>query len=280
MFRRWRLTTSGLQALILGLVQGATEFLPISSSGHLVLVPWLLDWQNPGLAFGAMLHLGTLLAVVAFFWRDLRDLVVAGVMNLKERSLAGKPHRRMVWLIVIGTLPAAVLGLALEDFFEALFGAPMWVGLLLAGTGTLLAVSERGSRRRLHMLELGWVDALVVGLGQAIAIAPGISRSGATISAGLWRGLRREEAARFSFLLSIPIIFGAGLFELKDLLGTSWVVESPLTLAIGFTSAAISGFLSIRFLLGYLRTRSLYPFAIYCWAAGLLSILLAVLVIR
>jgi len=278
--RRCRLTTSVLQALILGLVQGATEFLPISSSGHLVLVPWLLHWQNPGLAFGAMLHLGTLLAVVAFFWRDLRDLVVAGVMSLKERSLAGKPHRRMVWLIVIGTVPAAILGLALEDFFKALFGAPMWVGALLVGTGTLLAVSERGSRRSREMMELGWVDALVIGLGQAIAIAPGISRSGATISAGLWRGLRREEAARFSFLLSVPIIFGAGLFELKDLLGTSSVVESPLTLVIGFASAAISGFLSIRFLVGYLRTRSLYPFAVYCWAAGLLSILLAVLVIR
>jgi undecaprenyl-diphosphatase len=245
-----------------------------------VLVPWLLHWENPGLAFGATLHLGTLLAVVAFFWSDLRDLVVAGAMSLKERSLGGKPQRRVAWLIVIGTLPAAVMGVALEDFFEALFGAPVWVGFLLLGTGTLLAVSERCSRRRLDMLELGWEDALIIGLGQAIAIAPGISRSGATISAGLWRGLRREEAARFSFLLSIPIILGAGLFELKDLLGTSWVVESPLTLVMGFASAAISGFLSIRFLLGYLRTRSLYPFAIYCWAAGLLSILLAVLAIR
>jgi undecaprenyl-diphosphatase len=272
--------TSVLQALFLGIVQGATEFLPISSSGHLVLVPWLLHWQNPGLAFDAMLHLGTLVAVVTFFWRDLRDLLVEAVRGLKDRSLAGLPRRRMPWLIVIATLPAAILGVALEGFFEALFDAPVWVGVLLLGTGTLLAVSERWSRRRRDMLELGWLDAFIVGLGQAIAIAPGISRSGTTISAGLWRELRREEAARFSFLLSVPIIFGAGLFELKDLLGTSWGVGSPLTLVIGFSSAAISGFLSIRFLLGYLRTRSLYPFAIYCWAVGFLSIFLAVLVMR
>ncbi len=269
--------TSVLQALILGIVQGATEFLPISSSGHLVLVPWLLHWQNPGLAFDATLHLGTLVAVVTFFWRDLWDLLVEGVKSIKERSLAGLPRRRMPWLIVFATVPAAVLGVAVKGFIEALFDAPVWVGILLLGTGTLLFVSERRSRRSRDMLDLGWWDALVVGLGQAIAIAPGISRSGATISAGLWRELRREEAARFSFLLSVPIIFAAGLFELKDLLGTSWVIESPLPLLMGFASAAISGFLSIRFLIGYLRARSLYPFAVYCWAVGLLSIFLAVL---
>jgi undecaprenyl-diphosphatase len=252
----------------------------VSSSGHLVLVPWLLRWENTGLAFGALLHLGTLVAVVALFWRDLWQLVVAGLLSIKERSLAGDPKRKMAWLIVLGSVPAAVLGLALEGFFESLFGQPMWVGMFLVGTGALLASSERWSRRTLEMTELGWVDALVVGLGQAIAIAPGISRSGATISAGLWRGLRREAAARFSFLLSVPVILGAGLFELKDVFDAPLVSDSPLTLVVGFASAAVGGFLSIRFLLRYLQTGSLYPFAIYCWAAGVVTVLLSFAGIR
>lgn len=269
-----------MRALILGIVQGITEFLPVSSSAHLVLTPWLLQWENPGLAFDAMLHLGTLLAVVAYFWRDLWELVVSGLVSIRERSLGDDPNRRMAWFIVIGTLPAAVLGFALEDFFEGLFGAPLRVGVLLLGTGLLLASSERWSRRRQDLAELGLLDALFVGLGQALAIAPGISRSGATISAGLARGLGREAAARFSFLLSVPIVFGAGLFSLKELLESPWIIESPWSLLAGFLSAAISGFLSIKFLLSYLRTRSLYPFAVYCWAVGLLAMLVTLLSLR
>jgi undecaprenyl-diphosphatase len=269
-----------LQALLLGIVQGVTEFLPISSSGHLVLVPWLLRWEHHGLAFDAMLHLGTLTAVVAFFWVDLRDLVVGALLSIKERSLAGDPRRKMAWCIVLGTLPAAVLGFAFNDFFEALFAAPVYVGGLLLVTGALLTISERRSRLALDLDQVGWLDALVTGLGQALAIAPGISRSGATMSAGLWRGLRREAAARFSFLLSAPIILGAGIYELKDLWGTTLAIESPLSLVAGFLAAAVSGFLSIRFLLGYLRHGRLYPFAVYCWAVGLVTLLIAALSIR
>ena len=243
-------------------------------------MPWLLDWENPGLAFDAMLHLGTLLAVVVFFWRDLRDLVIGGLASIRERSLAGEPSRRAAWLIVLGSLPAAFVGFAFEDFFETLFGAPIWVGVLLLVTGALLAASEKWSRRRMRVTQLGWVDALIVGLAQALAIAPGISRSGATISAGLWRGLQRDSAARFSFLLSVPIIMGAGLFQLKDLWEVPGAINSPLVLLAGFVSAGVSGFLSIKFLLRYLRSRPLYPFAVYCWTAGLLSILLALLSIR
>lgn len=272
--------TSVLQALLLGLVQGATEFLPISSSGHLVLVPWLLGWENHGLAFDAMLHLGTLAAVVAFFWEDLRDLIVGALLSIKERSLAGDPRRKIGWFIVLGTLPAALLGFAFEGFFESLFAAPVYVGILLVVTGALLAISERRGEMALGLDKVGWLDALVVGLGQALAIAPGISRSGATMSAGLWRGLRREAAARFSFLLSIPIILGAGLYKLKDLWGTPLAAESPVALLAGFLAAAISGFLSIRFLLGYLRHGRLYPFAVYCWAAGLVTLLIAAFSIR
>lgn len=268
------------QALILGILQGATEFVPVSSSGHLVLVPWLLQWPSPGLAFDAMLHLGTLLAIVAFFWRDITQLVVGGILSIKERSVGDDPRRRMAWLIVLGTIPAMVLGFAFEDFFEGLFGAPLWVGVLLLVTGALLVVGERLSQRSLEVHELNWSDALLVGLGQALAIAPGISRSGATISAGLWRGLRREDAARYSFLLAAPIVFGAGVFKIKDLWGASVTSGSLLPLVVGFLAATISGFLSIRFLLAYLRHRSLYPFAAYCWAVGAASVVIALLSLR
>lgn len=266
--------------MILGIVQGVTEFVPISSSGHLVLVPWLLGWDNPGLAFDAMLHLGTLFAVIAFFWRDLAELIIGGVLSIKERSLADEPRRKIAWLILLGTIPSAVIGFALEDFFEALFAAPLWVGVLLLVTGVFLAACEKWGKRTLQMQEITWLDALVVGLGQALAIAPGISRSGATISAGLWRGLQREAAARYSFLLAAPIILGAGLFKLKDLWEAPLLSGSPLTLAAGFAAAAVSGFLSIKFLLSYLQKRGLYPFAIYCWAVGVGSISLALLALR
>jgi undecaprenyl-diphosphatase len=227
-----------------------------------------------------MLHLGTLFAVVAFFWRDLGHLIAGGILSVKERSVGGEPRRRMAWLIVLGTVPAMVLGLAFEDFFEGLFGAPMWVGVLLLVTGALLMVSEKWSRRTLEADEMTWLDALLVGLGQALAIAPGISRSGATISAGLWRGLRREAAARYSFLLAAPIVFGAGLFKLKEVWETPLSSGSPLPLLVGFLAAAISGFLSIKFLLAYLRERSLYPFAAYCCAVGAASVLVALLSLR
>jgi undecaprenyl-diphosphatase len=275
-----KLTTSLLRALVLGIVQGVTEFLPISSSGHLVLVPWLLRWENPGLAFDAMLHLGTLCAVVAFFWRDLRDLVVAGLASIKERSLGEDPRRKLAWCLVLGTVPAAVIGFVFNDLAEALFAAPVCAGALLLVTGALLAICERRGRLVAGLEAIGWTDALVVGFAQALAIAPGISRSGATMSAGLWRGLRREAAARFSFLLSTPIILGAGLYKLKDLGDTALAAESPVVLVAGFLAAVISGFLSIKFLLGYLRKGRLYPFAIYCWVAGLTTLLVAVLAIR
>jgi undecaprenyl-diphosphatase len=259
----------------LGIVQGATEFLPVSSSGHLVLVPWVLGWQPPGVAFDAILHLGTLLAVVGVFWRELRGLLKSLALSIKERSLSGAPERKVAWLLVLATLPAVVVGFLFEDLFATLFARPAWVGALLLFTGSFLAASERWSRRALESNELSWLDAAIIGIAQAAAIAPGISRSGATISAGLWRGLRREASARFSFLLSVPIIAGAGLFEAKALLDAPDAGMSLLVLLGGFLAAAISGFVSIAFLLSYLRTRRLYPFAVYCWAAGSLAVALS-----
>jgi len=264
------------QAIVLGIVQGVTEFVPVSSSAHLVLVPWLLGWEPPGLVFDTVVHWGTLVAVVGYFWRDWVELIggwLRGVVRWDWRE----PKARLMWLIILGTLPAVVIGFALEDLFESLFGRPVWVIAFLFVTAGLLAVSERLSERSRRLEDLHWGDALAIGLGQAAAIAPGISRSGATISVGLFRGLGREAAARFSFLLSTPVILGAGLFKLVDLFAAPDPMAQVPALLAGFVAAVVSGYLCIRFLLRYLQRGNLYPFAIYCVGFGLACLLAVVL---
>ncbi|GAB4407000.1 MAG: undecaprenyl-diphosphate phosphatase [Anaerolineales bacterium] len=264
-----------LQAVILGLVQGLTEFLPVSSSAHLVLVPWALGWGEPGLLFDTVLHWGTLVAVVVYFWDDLWSLVRAWVDSIARRKV-DTPQAWLAWLILIGTIPAAVIGFLLSDFFESLFSAPVAVAAFLIGTGLILAAAETSYDRirKVDTLRLG--DALVVGLAQAAAIAPGLSRSGLTITAGIFRGLGREAAARFSFLLSVPIILGAGLSQMAHAIAspgaTAW-----FPLVLGFASAAISGYLAIHFLLGFVRRRRFWPFAVYCWVVGLAALAAVIL---
>lgn len=260
-----------VRALVLGIVQGATEFVPISSSAHLVLVPWLLDWPEPGLAFDTIVHWGTLVAVLAFFWRDFVALAEAWARSLVERNL-NQPEARLAWLIIVSTMPAALIGFLWKDFFESLFSSPALVAALLLVTGTILTLSERLGKRQRSMGDLSWLDSVLIGLAQALAIAPGISRSGATIAMGLLRGVKREAAARYSFLLSTPIILGAGLAQLIELFqagaaGTQW---PPLI--VGFLTAATSGYLCIKFFLAYLQRGRLYVFAIYCWLAGVVSL--------
>jgi len=261
-----------IQALILGIVQGTTEFIPISSSGHLVLVPWLLDWPEPGLVFDTIVHWGTLVAVLAFFWRDIVALARAWAGSLAERNLH-QPEARLAWLIIVGTLPAALMGFLCQDFFESLFSSPGWVAALLLVTGGILALSERLSKRQRALGDLGWLDSVLIGLAQGLAIAPGISRSGATMAMGLLRGVKREAAARYSFLLSTPIIFGAGLLQLVELFKAGAGTAHLLPLIVGFLAAAISGYLCIRFLLAYLQRGRLYVFAAYCWLAGTVSLI-------
>ncbi len=265
-----------VQALILGILQGATEFLPISSSAHLVLVPWLLNWDSPGLLFDTMVHWGTLLAVVIFFREDLFRLIAAAARSLIRRSLAD-PDARLAWGIVIGTAPAAALGYLLEGQFEALFLNFRAVSGFLLATALLLFISERWSRQQRELREASLMDALWIGLAQAIAIAPGISRSGATIAAGLGRGLRREAAARFSFLLAMPAILGAGLLQLAQVAAGSDTNLDVWSVAIGFLASAITGYLCIRFLLRYLQRGRLYGFAAYCALAGLSGLALSFL---
>jgi len=269
-----------IRALILGLIQGATEFIPVSSSGHLVLAPWLLGWPAPGLVFDTVVHWGTLAALLAVFWEDLWRLAKAWVRGIVNRRLDNgewEGDERLAWWIVIGTLPAALVGWLFEEWFETLFDTPPAAAGFLLLTAAILAASERWGRRNKRLQQMGAADALLIGLAQAAAIAPGISRSGATIGMGLARGLRREVAARYSFLLSTPIIFGAGLFKLVDLFGAAGASGQLPALIVGFLAAAASGYCCIRFLLRYLQRGRLYPFAIYCAVVGVTILLFTLL---
>ena len=261
------------QALILGVLQGATEFIPVSSSGHLVLVPWLLGWESPTLAFNAVLHLGTLAAVLIYFRQDCLALLQGWWQSLRERRIATL-EAKLAWFILLGTIPGAAAGYLLEDFFESLFQAPPWVGFFLLITGAILASSEKLGRRTKELDAMRWPDALAVGLAQMLAIIPGVSRSGATIATGLGTGQKRPEAARFAFLLAIPIMLGAGLLKLRELLTADLSQASLWGLGIGTLAAALTGYACIAFLLSFLRRQKLYPFAIYCWCAGTLAMLI------
>jgi undecaprenyl-diphosphatase len=269
-----------LKALILGILQGATEFLPISSSGHLVLVPWWLGWDESPLVFDVVVHLGTLVAVLVYFWRDWLTLLRAGFRALQNRTLSDlDPDARLLLLLVIGTIPAAIFGALLENVFEAAFAEPRATAAFLLVTAALLVFSERryAANRTLH--DLTPTDALFIGAAQAFAIFPGISRSGSTIAAGITRGLSRPLAARFSFLLATPIIMGAGAKQALDVLTGDVIVGSDLVgaLIVGFVAAAVVGYASIWFLLRLIQTRRLYGFAVYCAVFGTVSLLVALL---
>lgn len=248
-----------LSAALWGLVQGLTEFLPISSSGHLVLIPALLGIEEPGLATSAVLHVGTLMAVVWYYRSDLVGLV---------RDPRSAHSRRIIWLLVVGTIPAAVFGLTLDGPIEILFSEPGYVAIALIVTGLVLLLSAAfppGNRR----LEDGTTgDAVVVGLAQALALIPGISRSGTTITAGLVQGLGRVQAARYAFLLGVPSIAGAGLLEGIDLVDQGGFEASLL---VGVAVAAITGYVAIGSLVRLLGRMGLTPFAVYCIGFGAIS---------
>jgi undecaprenyl-diphosphatase len=282
-----------IQSIILGLIQGATEFIPISSSAHLIIVPWLFGWENPALTslpFDVALHLGTLLAVLVFFAKDWVVLVKAGVQSIVERRIGNDPNRRLAWFIILGTIPGAISGFLFESKIDGLFHQPgkpilqpamITMGLIIAILGGLLMLADRLARHQRDMDHVTILDTLWIGLAQALAIFPGVSRSGATISAGLGLGLKRETAAKFSFLLSAPIIAGAGLkslYEIYSGIKTGAIAGSEMILfPIGFLAAAISGYLCIRFLLNYLQKHSLSVFVYYRWALAALVILVALI---
>lgn len=267
-----------LQAILLGIVQGLTEFLPVSSSAHLVLVPFFLNWTLPAeqvFVFDVLVQLGTLVAVIVFFWKDLWGIVQAWVKALLARKPFGDPQARMGWYLILATIPAGLLGVLIKDTVEAAFHSALAVGGFLIVTAALLYIAEWLGKRSRKLEEMTWKDALVMGIGQAGAIFPGVSRSGATITAGMLRGLDRPAAARFSFLMSVPVMLAAGvlsIFDVAEMPGLSAFLPS---LVVGFISAAVVGYFAIRWLLGYLVRHSLKGFAIYCAALGLLTIVVS-----
>lgn len=280
-----------LQAIVLGIVQGLTEFIPISSSAHLIIVPWLFGWPDPGLAFDVALHLGTLLALLLFFASDWVRLIRAGILSIVERKIGEDSDRRLAWLLVIGCIPGGIVGVLAESKIEALFhqpngvhnsGAMIVMAVIIALLGAVLFIAERIAKHVRELERISLKDGIVIGLAQALAIFPGVSRSGSTITAGLFMGLTREAAARFSFLLSAPIIAGAGaksMLEVAGALKSGAMASSELVyFAIGFIVAAISGYLCIRFLLQYLQKNSADIFVYYRWLLAIF--LIAVVVVR
>ncbi|WP_420628319.1 undecaprenyl-diphosphate phosphatase [Candidatus Leptofilum sp.] len=256
------------EAIILGIIQGATEFLPISSSGHLVLLPEIFQMTNPDLTLIGLVHAGTLLAVLIYFRQDLWDIVTAVLRDLSQRQPLASPEARLGWLIVVGSIPVGIVGLLFADFFEEAFGSPRVAAGFLLVTAVLLVLGERMLSGKKEMAAMSWTDAIIVGLFQMMALFPGVSRSGSTIVGGLARGLDRPTAARFSFLLGIPAILGAGLQAILAIFTESAQFSASVYI-FSFLAAAVSGYVCIHWLLTWVKNHTLYGFAIY---VALLSI--------
>ena len=263
------------QAIVLGILQGLGEFLPISSSGHLIVLPWLLGWPDSGLAFDVALHLGTLAAVLFAFAGDWVRLVTAAVRCAVRGVPFAEPEARLLWFLALASVPGAVAGLLLDEWAETVFRSPALVAVTMALMGAVLLVADRrASPTGPSAEQVTLRDALIIGFAQALALVPGVSRSGSTISAGLFLRYRRAEAARFSFLLATPITFGAAIFKLPHL-----VHSADLSVVLpGMIAAAVFGFLAIRVLLAYVRTRDYLPFVIYRFAFS--ALVVAVLIAR
>ena len=252
-----------LQALVLGLVQGLTEFLPISSTAHLFVVPYFLGWSDPGAAFSAVIQLGTLLALFIYFAADIRRLAIAALAGLQHRNFNHSSDTRLAWSIVVGTVPIAALGLGFKDFIENEARSPFLIACSLIALALLLILAERRGRQHRSMQDLGFWDVQIIGLCQALALVPGCSRSGSTIMGGLFIGLKRGDAARFSFLLGLPAIGASGLLEFFELLDMGMGSEGLFNLGVGIGAAALSGYLSIGFLLRFLQSHRTDPFSLY-----------------
>jgi len=277
------------QSIILGIVQGLAEFIPISSSAHLVIIPWLFGWTNPALTsltFDVALHLGTLLAVLVFFAADWGRLIMAWFKSVVQFKIGDDPDRKMAWYIVLACIPGGIAGVLLESKIGDAFhsnpipmGSMIFMAVAIALLALLLLLADRLPAHKKTFGQIKAKEALYIGLAQAFAVIPGVSRSGATISAGLALGLEREAAARFSFLLSAPIIAGAGLKSLYDLIKqvhSGAVAGAELAIfPIGFIAAAISGFICIKILLNYLKKHSTVIFVWYRFALAALVLIVA-----
>ena len=267
-----------ISAIILGAVQGLSEFLPISSSGHLALLPHILGVET-GLAFDTVLHIGTLIAIFSFFWKDIINLIKGFLLSLIDLSegydkfieqLRIVPEKRFAWLIIVGSIPTAIIGVLLKDAIESVFRGTIFIGFFLIITGLILYYAERHSSGQITERNM----SLIIGLCQGLAVLPGISRSGATIASGLCLGLEREYSARYSFLLSLPAVIGAGLIQIKDI---ATIDISFSVMIAGFISSVIFGYLAIKLLMKMIKGWSLDIFAYYCWIVGALTLILSII---
>jgi undecaprenyl-diphosphatase len=283
-----------LRAIILGIVQGLTEYIPISSSAHLIIIPWLFKWTDPALtslSFDVALHLGTLVAVLAFFAKDWIRLIRAWFLSIREHKIGTDSDRRIAWLILLGCIPGGIAGVLGESKIDELFHQPntpiakqaiLILAIIIILLAFVLYIVERTARHTREMNSLTFKDVVIIGLAQALAIFPGVSRSGSTITAGMALGLKRDDAARFSFLLGAPIIAGAGAKSLLDLIqaaqaGTGLAGNEMILFALGIIAAAVSGFFCIKYLLAYLQKHSTDIFVYYRWALAALIVVVALI---
>jgi undecaprenyl-diphosphatase len=262
------------QAIVLAIVQGLTEFLPISSTAHLTLFPWLLGWKDPGLTFDIALHAGTLVAVLVYFWRYWLEMFGTVI----GREWGWNPglglNRKLLWFLVVATVPAGVAGWLFESAAEEQLRSPMIIGTALVVVGLLMWAGEHAGNQNQALQQVGFADSVLVGVAQALAVIPGVSRSGITMTAGLFRGMKRETAARFSFLLSTPIIAGAALKKGLEIRHTGLAHEMVLPFGVGIIVAALVGYLVIAVLIRYLERRTFAIFIVYRVALGVLVLAL------
>lgn len=263
------------QAFILGIIQGITEFLPVSSSGHLVIAPFLFGWKispEDAFIFDVLVQVATLAAVIIYFWSDLTEISIAFLRGIYHRQPFETNSSRLGWYLILATIPAGLLGILFKDMFEQIFSNPVAAAISLFVTASFLLLAERIGQRARNMDQIGWLDALWMGIFQAFALFPGVSRSGSTITGGMLRNLNRPAAARFSFLMAVPVMLAAGLIASIDLFSTPGFLTKLPTYAWGFLSSAVVGYLSIRWLLRYLTSHPLYIFSIYCTALGVITL--------
>jgi len=262
------------EAAVLGVVQGVTEYLPVSSSGHLVLVPTLLGWKKASFVFDVLVQMGTLLGVIIYFWRELFVVARAMLAGIRDRTPFATRESRYGWLIGLATIPAGVAGLLVNDYVEEAFQSSRAAMTFLLLTALMLFLGERFGSARRDGQDLTLKDGVLIGLSQALALFPGVSRSGSTIAAGMLLGIDRSGAARFSFMMSIPVMVGAGILTGRKLLSNPALIEQEgAGILVGFVTAAISGYIVIRWFLDFLKHKSLYWFAGYCALVGTAGLL-------
>ncbi len=265
-----------VRALILGIVQGLTEFLPVSSSGHLILIPRLFNWPDQGQAFDVALHVGTLVAILTYFWRDWWRMAVSSLSDLSTHQAkigSWSQDSKLLLYIAAGSVPAAIVGFTLNDWFEENVREPWLIAITLSVAGVILLLAERLGKKTRKLDQVTLLDGVLLGCAQAVALVPGVSRSGITMCAGLFRGFDRDSSARFAFLLGTPAFVGAAILKLPDLAADS--NREWLAVGIGTVTSAVVGLLAIHFLMRFIRTRSLMPFVIYRFGVAALTLIIA-----